>query len=85
MCFKYIYIYIQGVSEFADTECITWLSVSKEATFFSSKIESEHYFLNQSNLNLTNKRSRSCMNQERRAHGVARERVRFFTISLKIL
>jgi len=27
-------------------------------------------FLNQSNLNLTNKRSRLCMNQERRAHGV---------------
>jgi len=62
--------YIQGVPEFADTECIAWLSVPKEATFFFGKIASEHYFLNQSNLNLTNKHSRLCMNQERRAHGV---------------
>jgi len=44
--------------------------VPKEATFFFGKIASEHYFLNQSNLNPTNKRSRLCMNQERRAHGV---------------
>jgi len=36
--------------------------VPKEATFFD-KITSEHYFLNESNLNLTNKRSRLRMNQ----------------------
>jgi len=32
--------------------------VSKEATFFFGKIASEYYFLNESNLKLTNKRSR---------------------------
>jgi len=62
--------YIQGVPEFVDTKCIAWFSVPKEVTFFFGKIVSEHYFLNESNLNLTNKRSRLRMNQGRRAHGV---------------
>jgi len=42
----------------------------KEAIFFSGKIASEHYFLNDNNLNLTNKLSKLRMNQGRRAYGV---------------
>jgi len=66
-------------------ECTAWLFVPKQTTFSFGKNASEHYFLNENNFKLTNKRFRlsAWIRGGVRTACMAFERVSYFTISLK--